>query len=104
MKISIQRLRNITTGRLHTEVEHIYEDLGIITGQQGLMTHMLPRVMEAVRPWLKRATKSMDGRLWDGRFDDRHVGIVELPDPTVSDRASMFAIYKSLPNPLLRLR
>ena len=36
--MNIQRLRNLTTGRLHTEMGHIYEDLGIITGETGLMT------------------------------------------------------------------
>ena len=34
-------------------MEHIYEDLGTITGEEGLMTHMLPRAMRAVEPWLR---------------------------------------------------
>ena len=51
--MDIQRLRNLTTGRLHTEMGHIYEDLGWLTGESGLMTHMLPRAMDAVRPWLE---------------------------------------------------
>jgi DNA ligase (NAD+) len=29
---------------------HIYEDLGIITGETGLMTHMLPRALRACEP------------------------------------------------------
>jgi hypothetical protein len=51
--VDIQRLRNLTTGRMHTRLGHIYEDLGTITGEGGLMTHMLPRAMKAVEPWLR---------------------------------------------------
>ena len=32
--MDIQRLRNLTTGRLHTEMGHIYEDLELITGMR----------------------------------------------------------------------
>lgn len=65
--MNIQRLRNLTTGRLHTEIGHIYEDLGIITGETGLMTHMLPRAMRACEPWLREHVT--DPRFWDGEYD-----------------------------------
>lgn len=74
--MNIQRLRNLTTGRLHTEVAHIYEDLGQITGEDGLMTHMLPRVMDAVKPWLQKHVT--DPRFWDGEYDTEHVGECDL--------------------------
>jgi len=48
--MDIQRLRNLTTRRLHTSMEHIYEDLGFIVGDDGLMTHIPPRCMEAIQP------------------------------------------------------
>jgi len=82
--MDIQRLRNLTTGRLHTEMDHIYEDLGWFTGESGLMTHMLPRAMKAVEPWLKE--KVTDKRFWDGEFDTTHTGDFELPEPTGEDR------------------
>lgn len=97
-KMNIQRLRNLTTGRLHTEMGHIYEDLGIITGETGLMTHMLPRAMRAVEPWLRE--KITDARFWDGAFDQSHVGEIELPTPTEDDRKAMFERYAAQPNPL----
>lgn len=96
--MNIQRLRNLTTGRLHTEMGHIYEDLGAITGEQGLMTHMLPRAMTAVEPWLREHVT--DPRLWDGEYDTTHTGEIELPVPTEADRAEMFERYKAQPNPL----
>lgn len=96
--MDIQRLRNLTTGRLHTEMGHIHEDLGTIIGIEGLMTHMLPRVMRAVEPWLRENVN--DERFWDGEFDQTHTGELELPVSTDEDRAAMFERFKAQPNPL----
>ena len=96
--MDIQRLRNLTTGRLHTEVSHLYEDLGSITGESGLMTHMLPRAMDAITPWLKKHVA--DPRFWDGEYDTEHTGEIDLPEPTTEDRAAMFELFKQMPNPL----
>jgi len=96
--MDIQRLRSLTTGLLHTEVGHIYEDLGIITGETGLMTHMLPRVLRAIEPWLKENVT--DPRFWDGEWDVTHTGDYELPEPTEAERAAMFVRYAGMPNPL----
>lgn len=96
--MDIQRLRNLTTDRLHTEMVHIYEDLGTITGENGLMTHMLPRAMRAVEPWLREHVK--DERFWDGEFDQTHTGEFALPEPTEAERVAMFERYKAQPNPL----
>ncbi len=96
--MDVQRLRNLTTGKLHTEIGHVYEDLGIITGETGLMTHMLPRAWRAVEPWLRE--KIADSRFWDGQYDPTHTGEIELPTPTEADRAEMFERYKAQPDPL----
>jgi len=96
--MNIQRLRNLTTGRLHTKMEDIYEDLGIITGETGLMTHMLPRAMRACQPWLMEHV--IDARFWDGKYDTTHIGEMELPTPSEADRKAMFARYAGQPNPL----
>lgn len=96
--MDIQRLRNLTTGRLHTDVGHIYEDLEIITGEKGLMTHMLPRAMNSVEPWLRQHVT--DPRFWDGEWDRTHTGEYHLPEPSQSDRDAMFERYAAQPNPL----
>jgi hypothetical protein len=96
--MDIQRLRNLTTGRLHTDIGCIYEDLGIITGEDGLMTHMLPRAMRAVEPWLKEHVT--DARFWDGEYDTTHIGEFDLPESTLEEREAMFERYKAQPNPL----
>ncbi len=96
--MNIQRLRNLTTGLLHTKIDHVYEDLGSITGETGLMTHMLPRAMRAVDPWLQEHVKDL--RFWDGKFDPKHTGEIELPTPTESDRKAMLDRFAAQPNPL----
>ena len=96
--MDIQRLRNLTTGRLHTKIEHVYEDIGIVTGETGLMTHMLPRALRAAEPWLREHVK--DARFWDGEYDVSHTGEIELPTSSDADREAMFARYEAQPNPL----
>ena len=96
--MDIQRLRNLTTGRLHTKIGHIYEDLNLITGETGLMTHMLSREIKAVEPWLRQHVT--DPHFWDGEYDISHTGEYDLPEPTDADRKSMFERYKAQPNPL----
>ena len=96
--MDIQRLRNLTTGRLHTEMGHIYEDLGAITGERGLMTHMIPRACRSIEPWLRE--KVTDPRFWDKEYDTSHTGEFELPEPTAVERAAMWERYSAMPNPL----
>lgn len=96
--MDIQRLRNLTTGRLHTEIGHVYEDLETITGERGLMTHMLPRAARAVEPWLREHVT--DARFWDGEYDTTHTGEIALPEPTEEDRKAMFDRYMEQLNPL----
>ena len=102
MKIDIQRLRNLTTGRLHTKMDHIYEDLGLITGESGLMTHMLPRAMRACEPWLREHIS--DQRFWNDQYDITHTGEFTIPEPTAEDRKVMFQRYCDQPNPPPNLR
>lgn len=96
--MDIQRLRNLTTGRLHTEMDFVYQDLEEITDQFGLMTHMLPRMLKAITPWLKKHVT--DERFWDGEYDRSHVGEYVLPMPTEVEREEMTTIFMGLPNPL----
>lgn len=95
--MDIQRLRNLTTGKLHSDIKFVYEDLEWTIGD-GIMTHMIPRVLDAIRPWLQDHVK--DTRFWDGEFDTSHIGDYDLPQPAEEDRAAMLERYKAMPNPL----
>ena len=98
MKFDIQRLRNLTTSKLHTNMEHVYLDLESLSGETGLMTHMLPRVCRACLPWLHKHLR--DARFWNGEYDPSHTGEIELPEPTDADRKEMRDGYIAQPDPL----
>lgn len=97
--MDIQRLRNLTTDRLHTDIGHVFEDLEEITGRQGLVTHMLPRAMRAVEPWLREHVT--EPRFWDVEYDTTHTGEYSLPEPTAADREAMTERYMAQPSPLV---
>lgn len=96
--MDIQRLRNLTTCRLHTEVGHIYEDIDTLTGTPGVMTHMLPNAMRSMEPWLREVAP--DDRLWNGEYDPSHVGDIAVPVMTHEERAAFFQRFNELPSPL----
>ena len=100
IRMDIQRLRNLTTGIMHTEIDHVYEDLGFLTGEKELMTHMLPRVMRAVEPWLREQIK--EERFWNGKWDTEHVGEVELPEPTKEDKEAFLNRFAAMPHPFYK--
>lgn len=98
--MDIQRLRNLTTGKLHTKITHVYEDIEIITGTPGLMTHQIPNALTALKPWL--LANVTDPRFWDDRFDITHVGDIELPEMTDDERDALLERFADLPSPLFR--
>jgi hypothetical protein len=89
--MDIQRLRNLTTGRLHTQIEHVYEDIVIITGEGGVMTHQLPNALRAIRPYLRE--KITDARFWDGEYDPTHIGDIDVPPMDEESKNAMWDRY-----------
>ncbi len=96
--MDIQRLRNLTTGKMHTKMSHIYEDLEAITRMEGVMTHMIPRVNDAIRPWLKEHVTGP--RFWNDQWDPDHTGDFDLSVMSDEDQKLMLARYAEMPNPL----
>lgn len=90
--MNIQRLRNLTTERLHTSMTDIYEDIYWITGAQFLDLQ-LPRAMDAIRPWLR--DKVPERRFWDGDYDTTHTGEYNLNPMTEQERAEMWERFKT---------
>lgn len=96
--MDIQRLRNLTTKRLHTSIGHVYKDIDTLTGAPGVMTHMLPNAMRAMTPWLKN--RICDPRFWDNKHDPSHVGEIEIEPMTPTERAEFFRLFRESPSPL----
>ncbi|MGZ8220379.1 MAG: DUF7736 domain-containing protein [Methylobacter sp.] len=91
--MDIQRLRNLTTGRLHTKIEHVYEDIALIT---GVMTHQLPNALEAIEAYLREQLTNV--RFWDGKYDPTHIGEIEVPPMDKEAQDAMWKRYGELPD------
>lgn len=96
--MDIQRLRNLTTKIIHTNMDHIYEDIEKLVGEKGIMTHMIPNAMHALEPWLRQ--KVQHPRFWNGRYDARHTGELEVPVMTAEERGEFFIRFGALRSPL----
>ncbi|EZP51429.1 DUF7736 domain-containing protein [Delftia sp. RIT313] len=94
--MDIQRLRNLTTGRLHTEMTHIYQDIEFFTGEGGFMTHMLSNAMKALKPHLQEVFK--EERLWDGAYEPSHQGQVKALPMTPDQIQKFWERYEALPS------
>jgi hypothetical protein len=99
--MDIQRLRNLTTGRLHTKMEDIYADIEMLTGKEGVMTHMLPNACRALEPHLRRVAP--EARLWNGAYDVSHTGQIAVPQMTAEQRAEFWKRFGALPSPFARM-
>lgn len=96
--MDIQRLRSLTTGKLHTKLEHVQQDLNFITRDGGILTHMIARAMVAVNPWLRE--KVTDERFWDGELDVTHTGDYPLEPMTEEECEEALQRFEALPNPI----
>ena len=94
--MDIQKLRNLTTGLLHTEMGHIYEDIALITGESGVMTHQLPNACRAMEPYLRE--KVTDARFWDDEYDPTHTGEIDVPPMDEEAKKAMWKRYGELPS------
>jgi hypothetical protein len=92
--MDIQRLRNLTTGKLHTRMGDIYQDIEFIVGEKGIMTHHLPVALKAMMPWLEQNLPNR--RLWDGKFDTSHTGDIDINPMTNEERNEFFERYEAI--------
>ena len=98
--MNIQRLRNLTTKRLHTTMSDIYEDIETLTGSKGIMTHNLPNAARALEPYLQQVAPAP--RFWDGQHDESHVGDIEVPPMNAEQKAEFWKRFEALPHPFAR--
>lgn len=96
--MDIQRIRNLTTGRLHTDMSHIYEDIEMLIGEKGIMTHMLPNVSHALEPFLRKQIP--DEKFWEDLYDTSHIGEVVVKPLDEEEKLEFWKLYRELPNPL----
>lgn len=74
--MDFQRLRSLTTTRLHTDIDHVYKDIETITGV-SVMTNQIPSALAAIHPYLRSIVT--DERFWKDAYDPSHVGEMDVP-------------------------
>ena len=94
IKMDILRVRNLTTGLLHTEVHHCYEDLSVISGLNTIYTHQIPNLTRAVLPWLRE--KIQDDKFFNGKYNPSEKGVFWLPKPTEDEQKEIVRRFTEL--------
>jgi len=89
-QMNIQRIRNLTTGILHTRQEHVQEDLEFLFGHE-LPETLIPEIASAIMPWLRE--KLQDERLFNPEYDPNQQGDVNLQPLTKPERESFWRGY-----------
>lgn len=95
--MEIQRVRNLTTGILHTDLVYVYEDLRAIT-TLPFLTQEIPNAIESLQPSLRQHIS--EDRFWTGKLDLEHVGEIDIPAMTAEHRAAFLERYRAQPSPL----
>jgi hypothetical protein len=75
-------------------VEHISEDIKIITGQTGKDRGRCgrgPNLYNAIQQYLRE--KITDTRFWDGKHDPTHTGDIDVPTMGRADQEAMWKRY-----------
>ena len=91
--MDIQRIRNITTGIIHTSFEEMSKDIQMITGIEGVTTIGIPYVGRLAQLFLKE--QFPDPRFWERAMDETHVGELEVRNMTMDDRQRIFEAYRA---------
>lgn len=94
--MNIQRLRNLTTGILHTKIEHVLEDIEKISGITIDTHSQLPYLRIALEPYLRE--KVPDARFWNGKHDIHHTGEIDIPLMDRIEQNAMRERYNKMPS------
>ena len=85
--MDIQQIRTLTTGLLHTKIDHVYSTIEYLTNTEGIMPHHIPSAMTALKPFLQQ--RIQDQRFWDNQYDPSHTGTIEIT-PLTEEEMQIF--------------
>jgi len=92
MKTTKGKLRNITTGIMHTEIKDVYLFFEEYTGEKGIMTHHLSSAIKAITDILK--TKLSDKWFTKEWIKEELDEVIEIPDITEEEKASFWKLFQ----------
>lgn len=79
METTKGKLRNMTTGILHTNIGDVYEFLEKYLGAEGIMTHQIPSACRALEPFLKaKLSEEWFTKVWEKDGLDEPAQITDL--------------------------
>jgi len=90
MKISNLRLRNLTTGLLHTHIDFIYKDIEFLVGDSGIMTHHLGMAAVALKPFLQ---SRLPASFFERVYKPEEKGETEIEPLTAEERKAFFEVF-----------
>lgn len=94
MKTTNGKLRNITSGILHTGIGEVYNFFESYLGMDGIMTHQLPSACKALQPILKnKLSKDWFTNEWikDQNWQNTET---EVPDLTAEEKQEFWKEYE----------
>jgi hypothetical protein len=74
-------------------MDDVYADIEFITGEPGVMTHMLPSALDALIPYLKSV--ATDERFWDGQYDASHLGEINVPEMDEEQKREFWRLFSN---------
>jgi len=96
MKTTNGKLRNITTGILHTQIGDVYTFFEDYLDAKGIMTHQLPSAGRALESILKtKLDKEWFEKVWTKTGLDEPVEIPDLTDQEKKDFWKQYEINAS---------
>lgn len=90
--MDIQRIRNLTTGILHTKMEDIHEDIEYLVVTKGVTDNILYAANRALQPFLRE--RLSDQRFWNEALDYGHTGDIPLAPMTHDEQKCFWSRYR----------
>lgn len=91
--MDIQRLRNITTGIIHTSSNDIRQDVAYIIGEHDIRAYMLLGMCYALTTYLQ---KFLPEKFWEKTYDPTHTGEVDVPPMNEQEKLQFWESYKKI--------
>lgn len=92
MKTTKGKLRNVTTGILHTSMDDVYKFFEEYLGSDGIMTHHIPSAQDALLPILKtKLTEEWFDHSWLKENLDE---TIELPELTADEKETFWKAFE----------
>lgn len=89
--MEIQRIRNLTTGIVHTSMVDIFEDIEYLVGTKGVIDSSLWATQRALEPFLRG--RIADPRFWNDAADYEHLGELDLAPMNHEEKDAFWKRY-----------